>query len=160
MLMGGPGNFPDVRIVVDGDACPVKSEIAETASRFHIDVIMVSSYDHLIQGSKGVSVVRVDRSDQSADLYIANHIRRGDIVTTNDYGLAALALAKGCEVMSFRGTIYRNDSIDFMLDRRHTSAKERKRGRYGKGPKPFTLEDREVFQHKLTKLLLRLQENE
>jgi len=160
MLMGGTGTLLDVRIVVDGDACPVKSEIAEIASRFHIEVIMVSSYDHLIQGSKGVSVVKVDRSDQSADLYIANHIRRGDIVTTNDYGLAALALAKGCEVMSFRGAMYRNDSIDFMLDRRHTSAKERKKGRYGKGPKPFTLEDREVFQHKLTKLLLRLQENE
>lgn len=154
------GDLSGVRIVVDGDACPVKNEIAETASRLHIQVIMVSSYDHLIQGSKGVTVVKVDRSDQSADLYIANHIRRGDIVTTNDYGLAALALAKGCEVISFRGTMYRNDSIDFMLDRRHTAAKERKKGRHGKGPKPFTLEDRELFQHKLTKLLLSLQENE
>ncbi|WP_226001291.1 YaiI/YqxD family protein [Paenibacillus sp. BJ-4] len=160
MLVEISGNLSGIRIVVDGDACPVKSEIAETASRFHVQVIMVSSYDHLIQGSEGVTVVKVDRSDQSADLYIANHIRRGDIVTTNDYGLAALALAKGCEVMSFRGAMYRNDSIDFMLDRRHTSAKERKKGRYGKGPKPFTLEDREVFQHKLTKLLLLLQENE
>ncbi|MFB5266173.1 YaiI/YqxD family protein [Paenibacillus enshidis] len=150
----------DRRIVVDGDACPVKTEIAAAAARFQMEVILVSSFDHLLQGGSGITVVTVDRSDQSADLYIANHVRRGDVVATNDYGLAALALAKGCSVISFRGTPYSDESIDFMLDRRHISAKERRRGRYGKGPKAFTEEDRIMFQHKLTKLLTDLQENE
>ena len=62
-------------IVVDGDACPVKAEIAETARRFKIPVLLVSSFDHLLQGGEGVQTVQVDRSDQSADLYIANHIK-------------------------------------------------------------------------------------
>lgn len=102
--------------------------------------------------------MHVDRSDQSADLYIANHIKAQDIVVTQDYGLAALALAKSCSVITFRGRIIDNQDIDFLLDTRHSHAKARKRGQYGKGPKPMTDEDRKLFQHKLTKLLKDLQE--
>ncbi|MEC0369908.1 YaiI/YqxD family protein [Paenibacillus chibensis] len=148
-----------IHIVVDGDACPVKHEIGEAARAFRIPVLMVSSYDHFIQGGEGVKTIQVDRSDQSADLYIANHIKRGDIVVTQDYGLAALALSKGCHVISFRGQSYNSENIEFMLDRRHHQAKARRRGSYGKGPKPITQEDKRIFQQKLTKLLLELQEN-
>ncbi|GIO47818.1 YaiI/YqxD family protein [Paenibacillus azoreducens] len=148
-----------MRIVVDGDACPVKHEIGEVARTFHIPVLMVSSYDHFIQGEEGVETVQVDRSDQSADLYIANHIRYGDVVVTQDYGLAALALSKGCHVISFRGGTYTGENIEFMLDRRHHQAKARRRGSYGKGPKPMTQADKIYFQQKLTKLLHKLQEN-
>ncbi|MED5020351.1 YaiI/YqxD family protein [Paenibacillus chibensis] len=148
-----------IHIVVDGDACPVKHEIGEAARAFRIPVLMVSSYDHFIQGGEGVKTIQVDRSDQSADLYIANHIKLGDIVVTQDYGLAALALSKGCHVISFRGQSYNSENIEFMLDRRHHQAKARRRGSYGKGPKPITQEDKRIFQQKLTKLLLELQEN-
>ncbi|MEK3731171.1 DUF188 domain-containing protein [Paenibacillus sp. FSL M8-0334] len=147
------------RIVVDGDACPVKKEIAETARVFGVPVVLVSSYDHLLQAEEGVAVVKVDRSDQSADLYIANHIHRGDVVVTQDYGLAALALAKACHVISFRGRLLRNEDIDFLLDSRHHAAKARRSGKYGKGPRKLLDEDRSFFQHKLTKLLTELQEN-
>lgn len=148
-----------VRIIVDGDACPVKQEIAATARGFGVPVVLVSSYDHQLQPEEGVSIVKVDRSDQSADLYIANHIDRGDIVVTQDYGLAALALAKACHVISFRGRLLRNEDIDFLLDSRHHMAKARRSGKYGKGPRKLLDEDRSFFQHKLTKLLSELQEN-
>lgn len=61
-----------MRVVVDGDSCPVKAEIAETAGRYGVQVVMVSSYDHTLQPADGVAVIQVDRSSQSADLYIAN----------------------------------------------------------------------------------------
>lgn len=70
-------NESSISIVVDGDACPVKKEIAETARAFRVPVLLVSSYDHLLQAEEGVTTIQVDRSDQSADLYIANHISRG-----------------------------------------------------------------------------------
>ena len=146
-------------IIVDADACPVKKEIAAAARMYGMPVIMVSSYDHLLQAEEGVQTVQVDRSDQSADLYIANHIAKGDVVVTQDYGLAALALSKSCSVISNRGRLYTDQDIDFLLDTRHVKAKARKAGRYGKGPKKMTEEDRILFQHKLTKLLQRLQEN-
>lgn len=148
-----------IHIVVDGDACPVKREIGETARAFRIPVLMVSSYDHFIEAEEGVQTIQVDRSDQSADLYIANHIQAYDVVATQDYGLAALALAKGCHAISFRGQSYTRENIEFMLDRRHHQAKARRRGSYGKGPKPMTQADKLLFQQKLTKLLRRLQEN-
>lgn len=148
-----------LQIVVDGDACPVKKEIAETARAFGVPVLLVSSYDHLLREEEGVRTIQVDRSDQSADLYIANHIVRGDIVVTQDYGLAALALSKSCQVLSFRGRIFSDQDIDFLLDSRHHQAKARKAGHYGKGPKKMVEEDRIIFQHKLTKLLQKLQEN-
>lgn len=143
---------------MDADACPVKMEIADAARAFNVHVLMVSSYDHRLEGGEGISIVHVDRSDQSADLYIANHIQGQDIVVTQDYGLAALALAKACSVITFRGKVIGDQDIDFLLDSRHSHAKARKRGHYGKGPRPLTEEDRKSFQHKLTKLLKDLQE--
>lgn len=146
-------------IVVDGDACPVKKEIAEVGRAFGVPVLMVSSYDHLLQAEEGVTVVQVDRGDQSADLYIANHISAGDVVLTGDYGLAALALGKRCSVLSFRGQEYDDSKMDFMLEGRHARAVERRRGHYSKGPRPITAEEKIYFQHKMTKLLILLQEN-
>ncbi|MBY9076922.1 YaiI/YqxD family protein [Paenibacillus sp. HN-1] len=154
--MTSPG---ETVVVVDADACPVKKETAETARSCGIPVLMVSSYAHELQSVEGVDIVHVDNSDQSADLYIVNHVKRGDVVLTSDYGLAAMALAKGCHVLSFRGQTYDEGNMDMMLEGRHARAKERRRGHYSKGPKPFTEEDRRFFQHKLTKLLRNLQEN-
>ncbi|WP_379138202.1 DUF188 domain-containing protein [Paenibacillus sp. sgz500958] len=146
-------------IVVDGDACPVKKEIAAVARNFGIPVLMVSSYDHALQAEEGVTVVQVDRGDQSADIYIANHMKPGDVVLTQDYGLAALALGKRCSALSFRGREYEDSTMDFMLEGRHARAVERRKGHYSKGPKAITAEEKNFFQHKLTKLLTFLQEN-
>ncbi|GGJ19462.1 YaiI/YqxD family protein [Paenibacillus hunanensis] len=145
-------------IVVDGDACPVKAEIAETARAFEVPVLIVSSFDHRIQAEEGVRVIQVDRGDQSADLYIVNHIQPGDIVITQDYGLATIALARRCLVLSFRGMEFHADNIEFLLARRHAQAKARRQGKYGKGPRPLTHEDRKNFQTELAKLLTNRQE--
>lgn len=147
------------RIIVDADACPVKSEIVETARRFQAAVVMVASFDHRLQEQPGVTVVQVDRSDQSVDLYIANHIARNDILVTQDFGLATIGLAKRAVVLSNRGQQYTDGTIDFLLETRHEHAKQRRNGRYGKGPKAFTDEDRRRFLQSLTKVLSALQEN-
>lgn len=112
------------KIVVDGDACPVKQEINTVARSFGIPVLMVSSYDHVLKAEEGVTVVQVDRGADSADLYIANHISAGDVVITQDYGLAALALGKRCRVLSNRGQEYEDSKMDFMLEGRHARAVE------------------------------------
>ncbi|MFC4778508.1 YaiI/YqxD family protein [Paenibacillus sp. GCM10023252] len=147
-------------IVVDGDACPVKTEIAETARAFSIPVLMVSSYDHKLQPSDGVKVIQVDRSSQSVDLYIVNHVAKGDIVVTQDFGLACIAMAKGALVLSPRGEQYDEGNIDFLMERRHEAAKKRRSGGRTRGPKPMTNEDRERFQQKLTKVLQSEQEKD
>lgn len=147
------------RIIVDADACPVKAEIADAARQHNVSVLMVASFDHQLQETAGIDIVQVDRSDQSVDLYIANHIAPDDILVTQDFGLATIGLAKRAVVLSNRGQIYTDRTIDFLLEKRHEQAKLRRSGRHGKGPKPFTDEDRQKFQQTLTKVLLRLQEN-
>ncbi|WP_407944988.1 YaiI/YqxD family protein [Paenibacillus albicereus] len=146
------------RIVVDADACPVKREIMDIAYPLGVPVLMVSSYDHRLEPEPGLEIAHVDRSSQAADLYILNRVRVGDIVVTGDYGLAAIALAKGAEVIGFRGHRYRDETIDSMMARRHEQSVIRRSGGRTKGPKAMTAEDRAAFQQKLTKLLQRRQE--
>jgi len=149
-----------VKIVVDADACPVKNEIVAAAEMHGAEVLMVASYDHrMTVHANHVTVIQVDRSDQAVDLYIANRIGRGDVLVTQDFGLATIGLAKSAIVLSNRGQRYTDETIDFLLERRHELAKQRRGGKYAKGPRPFTESDRHFFQHSLTKVLLQLQEN-
>lgn len=147
------------KIIVDADACPVKAEIRSVASRYGVKVVMVASFDHRLQPENGVEIVQVDRSDQSVDLYIVNKIQAGDVLVTQDFGLAALALGKKAFALSNRGQLFSDRTMDFLLERRHEQAKLRRGGKHTKGPKAFTNEDRNEFLQSLTKLLSRLQEN-
>ncbi|WP_135546775.1 YaiI/YqxD family protein [Paenibacillus cymbidii] len=151
-------NTDKPKIIVDADACPVKSEIVQAATEFRVPVLMVASYDHRLQPREGVIVVQVDRSDQSVDLYIANKAAPGDIVVTQDFGLATIVLARRAIALSVRGQMYTDRTIDFLLERRHEQAKQRRSGKYGKGPRAFTEEDRANFLHRLTKVLASMQE--
>lgn len=146
-------------IVVDADACPVKREIVEIARKHDVPVLMVASHDHRLQAENGIMIMQVDRSDQSVDLYIANHIKRGDIVVTQDFGLATIVLARGAIALSPRGQQYDESNIDYLMERRHELAKRRRGGGRTKGPKAMSDDDRISFQQKLTKVLVSRQEN-
>jgi uncharacterized protein YaiI (UPF0178 family) len=146
-------------IVVDADACPVKREIIDTAILYGVPVWMIASHDHRLQAEPGVTVIQVDISDQSVDLYIANCIKPGDILVTQDFGLATIGLSRRAEVLSFRGQAYTEDNIDFLLARRHGLSRQRRGGIRSKGPKAMTREDRECFQQTLTKVLRKRKEN-
>lgn len=149
-------------IIVDADSCPVKQDIIEVGEQFSCDIIMVASFDHELtsSASQHIKTIQVDRSDQSADLYIANIIRANDILITQDFGLATIGLGKKAIVISNRGQRYTDRTIDFLLERRHAQAKKRRGGKHTKGPRPFINEDRAFFRHTLTKVLESLQENE
>lgn len=146
-------------IVVDADACPVKREIVEVARKFAVPVLMVASHDHRLQEEEGVAIMQVDRSDQSVDLYIVNHIRRGDIVVTQDFGLATIVLSRGAIALSPRGQQYDDSNIDYLMERRHELAKRRRSGGRTKGPKAMSNDDRAYFLQNLTKVLQTRQEN-
>lgn len=147
------------RVVVDGDACPVKPEIARTVRACGATALMVSSHDHVLVPEDGVQVVTVDAGSQSTDLYIANVLTPADVLVTGDYGLAALGLSRGAAVLTFRGKEIRDADISGLLEQRHLSAKLRRGGARAKGPPAFTSEDRIRFQQKLTTLLRGMQEN-
>lgn len=139
-------------IYVDADACPVKKEIMDSAALFQMDVIFVASYKNMMNDPEG-KWVYVDAEKEAADLYIVNSVKKGDIVITNDIGLAGTLLPKAVSVLSSRGGEYTDENISMLLDMRYHSAKLRRSGKHTKGPKAFTKEDRLNFTKKLVKIL-------
>ncbi|KKI88578.1 hypothetical protein WQ54_30765 [Bacillus sp. SA1-12] len=142
-----------MKIYVDADACPVKQQIMEVANKYNINVIFVASYNHTSDKTYGGSWVFVDTGKEEADLYIVNHVQKNDLVITQDIGLAGLLLRKGVLVVTPRGKRYTEENIDTALQFRYLSAKERRSGKYTKGPKKFTDEDILNFITALEKIL-------
>lgn len=116
-----------MKILVDADACPVKKIITDEAKNFGIEVVMVVDTSHILNDDYA-SVITVDKGNDSADIYLANLARRGDVVVTQDYGVAALALGKGCYALNQNGREYRSDNIDELLFSRHIGKKIRRSG--------------------------------
>jgi uncharacterized protein YaiI (UPF0178 family) len=137
-----------MKIYVDADACPVKDIIIFEVRRAEIPVILVTSFSHFSNSEQpsGVQIIYVDAGADAADYRIMKLAESGDIIVTQDYGLASLGLAKECVVLHHNGFSYTNENIDQLLQTRYLSAMARKSGKRTKGPKPFTAEDREQFR--------------
>ncbi|MCE7700169.1 MAG: DUF188 domain-containing protein [Methanobacterium paludis] len=144
-----------ITIFVDADACPVKEEIGTIAAIFNADPVFVASYAafHPDGGSKWVFV---DQRKEEADLYIVNHVCPGDVVVTQDMGLAGLLTVRGVYVLSVRGALISEARIAALLHRRYLAYKLLRSGRKVRGPAAFTRENRRNFSDALTNLLCRL----
>lgn len=139
-------------IFVDADACPVKNLIVGEAKKRELSVVMVADTSH--QLADGYSTcITVDKGADSADLRIANLLQKGDIVITQDYGVAALALGKGAKAISQNGLIYSEENIQTLLFERHLSAKARRAGKRGSKIKKRTEEENRAFLHAFCALL-------
>ena len=140
------------RILVDADACPVKEIILRLAKRRSIPVTMVIDTSHELDDGYS-TVITVDKGSDSADYVITNMATCHDIVVTQDYGLAAMVLAKGASAIDQNGMIYTGDNIDNLLERRYIGQKIRRGGGRTKGPKKRTREDDEQFENAFGKML-------
>lgn len=116
-----------MKIFVDGDGSPVVKQSIEIAKKHNLKIIVVKNFAHNIEDNYA-EVVSVDVSNDSADYYIVNRAKKGDIVVTQDYGLAALALAKNILVINQDGKIFNEYNINSLLDRRYIHAKMRNQG--------------------------------
>lgn len=144
-----------MKIYVDADACPVKDIIIDETVERNLEVTLVTSISHfsLQEHPAGVETIYVDNDSEAADYRIMQLSKKNDLVITQDYGLASLALAKGCTVMHHKGFMYTNKNIDDLLQTRYLSAQARKAGQRTKGPKAFTKEDKEIFREKFIRFL-------
>src|SRR5699024_1710707 len=137
-----------MKIFVDADASPVQDIVISIAREAHIPVILVKSFNHFSHNNdiNGVQTIYVDPDPDAADYKIIQWAAQGDIIITQDYGLASLGLAKGCEVLHHKRFRYTNKSINRVLHMRDSSAKARRSGKQTIGTKPFPDLDREAFQ--------------
>ena len=103
-----------MKIIIDADACPVVDIAVKTAKERNLECIIVCDNTHSIQKDGALTVI-VDKGADSADCRIANLAKKGDVVITQDYGLAALALGKGSKALNQNGLIYSDSNIENLL---------------------------------------------
>ncbi len=142
-----------MRIIIDGDACPQRvREICEQAAKeFKIELIIVVDIDHYIVSDFEVMIVEQGRD--SVDYKIVQIFKNGDILITQDYGLASLVLSKASAVIHTAGFFINNNNIDNLLQSRYISERVRKQGGKTKGPSKRTKEQDENFKKCLYKVL-------
>jgi hypothetical protein len=144
-----------VKIYVDADACPVVGIVELVARKNNIPVVLLCDTNHVL--SSDYSEVKIIGAGADAvDFALINMCKKGDIVVTQDYGVAAMALGKGAYAIHQSGKWYTNDNIDRMLMERHLNKKSRRASgkHHLKGPKKRTEEDDVRFRESFEKLII------
>jgi uncharacterized protein YaiI (UPF0178 family) len=142
-----------MRTLVDADACPVRGIVERVAAEYGVKVLMVLDRSH--QAEFLYAETRyTDTGRDAADIVIINETRRGDIVVTQDYGLAALVLGKGARALDNNGRVFSEKNMGRLLAQRHLNARGHHRW-YVRGIRKRTKEDDERFERVYRRLLER-----
>ena len=143
-----------MRVFVDADACPVVSIVENISKKYNIPVTLLCDTNHVLT-SEYSEVIVVGAGADAVDYKLISICHKGDIVVSQDYGVAAMALGKGAFAIHQSGKWYTNDNIDQMLMERHLARKARmgKGKHHLKGPKKRTREEDEAFEKAFADLL-------
>lgn len=134
-----------MKILVDADACPVKDIITKVAKEYTLKVIMFIDTSHVLNDGYS-EIITVDKGHDSVDFALINTLKKGDIVVTQDYGVATLSLSKGANAINQNGVLYTQDNIERLLFERFLSQKVRRSGGRTSNNQKRTQLDNERFQ--------------
>ena len=143
-----------MRIWIDADGCPVVDITLRVARACGVPCTIVCDTAHAFAPRDGMEVITVSQGADSADFYLVNFARKGDVVITQDYGLASMALSKGARVINQDGLEYTEFNIDALLLARHTAKKIRNAGGRLRGNPPRKSEQDKAFEKKLREVVL------
>ena len=146
-------------VYIDADACPVVRIAEDLAKKHHIPVTLVCDTSHLLTSDYS-TVVTVGEGADAVDFALINRCERGDIVVTQDYGVAALALGKGAKAIHQSGKWYMDGNTDSLLMERHLARKARNSKKHHlKGPPRRTEEDDRRFAESFERLIEETEKN-
>lgn len=150
-----------MRVFIDADACPVVSIVENISKKYNIPVTLLCDTNHVLT-SEYSEVIVVGAGADAVDYKLISICHRGDIVVSQDYGVAAMALGEGAFAIHQSGKWYTNDNIDQMLMERHLNKKARRNSHknYIKGPKKRTEEEDERFTQSFEKMIKMAVESE
>ena len=143
-----------MNIYVDADACPVVRIVEDIAEKYNIAVTLLCDTNHVLNSDYS-DVIVVGAGADAVDYKLISICHKGDIVVSQDYGVAAMALGKGAYAIHQSGRWYTNDNIDRMLMERHLNKKQRRTSHknHVKGPKKRKSEDDERFRESFEKMV-------
>ncbi|WP_421664580.1 YaiI/YqxD family protein [Lysinibacillus telephonicus] len=140
-----------LQLLIDADACPVVDLALFISSQYEIKPILFCDTSHTIERENAITIT-VPKGPDSVDFKLVNAVSRYDIVITQDYGLAAMCLAKGAFVIDQNGREMTSDNIAQLLAFRFESAKIRRSGGRIKGPKKRTEKNNISFEMKFRQI--------
>jgi uncharacterized protein YaiI (UPF0178 family) len=141
-----------MNVLIDADACPVTGIAVELCMQFHIACILLCDTAHVIH-KDGAETLVFDKGADSVDFALVNRVSPGDIVITQDYGLASMCLTKNARVLHQDGWAYTQYNIGGLLEQRHAAKKLRMAGGRTKGPAKRKAEQDNAFRKALQELL-------
>ena len=139
-------------VYIDADGCPVVNETIALCRSFGAECTIICDTSHIFN-IEGIRTITVEKGADSADMKLVNMVCEGDIAITQDYGLAAMCLAKKARVINQDGIEYTDFNIDAMLYSRYEAKKIRMAGGRLKGPKKRNQAQTEAFVTKLRSML-------
>ena len=142
----------NMRILIDADGCPVVDLTVRLAKKYGIECTILCDTSHEFNRD-GAKTVVVEKGADSVDFKIGNLVGEGDIVVTQDYGLAAMCLARKAIPVSQNGLVYTDKNIDQLLFTRYVSKKIRNAGGRMKGPSKRTPEQDKALEAVLESLI-------
>ncbi len=141
-----------MKILIDADGCPVVKQATQIAKENNIEVVIFCDTSHIIN-SDYAQIITVSKGADSVDFALVNEVQSGDIVVTQDYGLAAMVLSKGGKAITQNGMIISDSNLGLLLTSRYESKKARMSGAHLKGPKKRTIQNDEAFIKSFKSLL-------
>jgi len=139
-------------VLIDADGCPVVDITVKIANQSGAECVIICDTSHVFEKT-GAKTVIVSKGSDSVDFALVNMIKKGDIVVTQDYGLAAMCMARGAVPVNQNGMIYTKNNIDSLLMKRYAAKKIRMSGGRLKGPAKRTQDQDIAFEKTLKKLL-------
>lgn len=141
-----------MKILIDADGCPVVDLTVRLAAKHGAECVILCDTAHEFN-REGAQTVVVEKGADSVDFKLVNLVREGDIVVTQDYGLAAMCLARKAVPLSQNGMVYTDKNIDQLLFTRYVSKKIRNSGGRLKGPSKRKPEQDKAFEEAFERLI-------
>lgn len=148
-----------MRIYVDADACPVVRIVEQIGIKYDIPIALLCDTNHVLRSDYS-EVKVIGAGADAVDFALIGLCQKGDIVVTQDYGVAAMALGKGAMAIHQSGKWYTNDNIDQLLMERHLAKENRRKSakNHAKGPKKRREEDNRRFAESFEKMVIQAKE--
>ena len=145
-----------MEVFIDADACPVVRIAERVAKKYNLKVNLFCDTNHILKSDYS-NIIIIGAGADAVDIALINNCHKGDIVITQDYGVAALALGKGAFAIHQSGKIFTENNIDSLLMQRYVCKKQRMSSskHHIKGPKKRTKEDDINFEINFENLILK-----
>ena len=141
-----------MQLFIDADGCPVTDIAIRLAKQYGVPCTLLCDTAHQLD-RPGARTITVSKGADSVDFALVNLVKPGDLVVTQDYGLAAMCLSRGAVPIHQDSMVYTNDNIDGLLFFRAAAKKIRNSGGRLKGPSRRTKEQDQAFAAALERLL-------